>query len=135
MPATNLFFDTNVLLYLLSNDSSKADRATNLIKNGGNISVQVLNELAAVCLRKLKMPYPEVRDLLWTIQKFCLVHPLTTHVNALGLELCERYQLGFYDALIVASALEADCKTLFSEDMQNGQVINQKLRIKNPFKS
>ncbi|MGA1552956.1 MAG: PIN domain-containing protein, partial [Burkholderiaceae bacterium] len=110
-------------------------RATNLIKNGGNISVQVLNELAAVCLRKLKMPYPEVRDLLWTIQKFCLVHPLTTHVNALGLELCERYQLGFYDALIVASALEADCKTLFSEDMQNGQVINQRLRIKNPFKS
>jgi predicted nucleic acid-binding protein len=135
MPATKVFLDTNVLLYLLSEDSSKADRATDLIKSGGNISVQVLNELAAVCLRKLKMPHSEVRDLLWTIQKFCLVHPLTTPVNALGLELCERYQLGFYDALIVASALQSECKTLFSEDMQNGQVINQKLRIKNPFKN
>jgi len=62
MSAADAFFDTGVLLYLLSNDAAKADRVEGLLAARGTISVQVLNEFAAVSLRKLRMPLPEVKE-------------------------------------------------------------------------
>src|SRR5437588_3734191 len=76
MVAAEVFFDTNVLLYLVSADSAKADRAEALAANGGVISVQVLNEFASVGLRKLAMPLGEVREVLSTIRALCEVMPI-----------------------------------------------------------
>lgn len=127
------FFDTNVVLYLLSADTAKADKAEDLIALGGAISVQVLNEFVAVASRKLRMPLAEVREVLSQIRAVCKVEPITTETHERALNIAERYGLSIYDALIVAAALLAGCTTLFSEDMQDGQVIDQQLTIRNPF--
>jgi predicted nucleic acid-binding protein len=133
MSVAEPFFDTNVLLYLLSCDDAKADKAEELLSQGGHISVQVLNEFASIATRKLKMTHAEVREVLAPIRSVCAVHPLTEETHDLGLQLSERYQLSIYDAMIAASALTAGCKTLLSEDMQDGQILDRKLRIQNPF--
>jgi predicted nucleic acid-binding protein len=128
------FFDTNVLLYLLSEDEAKADRAEALMADGGVISVQVLNEFASVAIRKLRMTYPEVRDVLAPLRELCAVEPLTSQIHDLGLTVAERFGFSFYDALIAASALSAGCDTLYSEDFQDGQRIDEGLVIRNPFR-
>lgn len=133
MPATKTFFDTNVLLYLLSADTQKADRAESVVKNGGIVSVQVLNELANVMRRKLAMPWQEVTEVLQLIRALCQIEPLTAAIHDRGLQLAERYQLSVYDAMIVAAALVAGCELLYSEDMHDGLLVDEQLRICNPF--
>lgn len=127
------FFDTNVVLYLLSADTSKADRAEELVALRGTISVQVLNEFVAVASRKLHMQMIDVREALAGIRAVCAVVPITIETHDRAVEIAERYGLSIYDALIVAAALLAGCKTLHSEDMQDGQVIERQLTIRNPF--
>jgi predicted nucleic acid-binding protein len=133
MAATEAFFDSNVLLYLLSSDAAKADRAEELVAGGGVVSVQVLNEFAAVAIRKLGMSHAEVRDALAPIRAICKVVPLTPETHDRALEIAERYGYSFYDASTVAAARLAGCVRLYSEDMQDGQVIDEGLVIVNPF--
>ncbi len=64
----------------------------------------------------------------------CEVQPLTEEVHDQARELAERYRLSFYDAAIVSSALEAGCRVLYSEDMQDGFKIDRTLTIRNPFR-
>lgn len=128
------FFDTNVLLYLLSADATKADRVEETLAAGATISVQVLNEFAAVALRKLGMTVAEVRDALEPIMAICKVVPITVEIHQRGLQIAERYRFAVYDALIIAAALDAGCSTLYTEDLQDGQVIDDVLTIRNPFK-
>ncbi len=127
------FFDTNILLYLLSQDERKADRAEFLLAGGGFVSVQALNEIASVSTRKLKMTWVETREVLSSIRGVCKVLPLTTETHEKGLFISERYGFSVYDAMIAASALLAGCRTLFTEDLQNGQLIENKLAVCNPF--
>ena len=132
MSNASVFFDTNVLLYLLSGDGEKADRAEGLIAEGGTISVQVLNEFAAVATRKLAMRLPEIREVLSAVRALCAVEPLSVATHERALDLAERFRLSFYDALIVAAAALAKCSILCSGDMQDGQVIDGVI-IRNPF--
>lgn len=127
------FFDTNVLLYLLSGEGDKADRAEATLAKGGVISVQVLNEFASVASRKLRLSYPEIREVLQTVRQVCNVEPLTVEAHDLGLQIVERYGFSFYDSLIIASALLAKCRILYSEDLQEGQTIDGRLIVRNPF--
>ena len=127
------FFDTNVLAYLASDDAKKADRAEALIAEGGAISVQVLNELANVARRKMALSWTDTHALLSTLRGLLSVYPLTTETHDTGLALAERYGFATYDAMIVAAALHAGCDTLWSEDMRDGMVLAEGLRIRNPF--
>jgi len=133
MSGSGAFFDTNVVLYLLSADAKRADRAEELIAQGGQISVQVLNELTAVARRKLRMPWREVRDVTTQLRAACRVWPLTIDAHDRGTRIAERLGLSIYDALIAASALLAGCRILYSEDLQDGQLIDAQLRVRNPF--
>ena len=128
------FFDTNVLLYIASGRSEKADRAEALVRNGGTISVQVLNEIANVARRKMGLSWSEAHGFLELIRGLLPVEPVTTATHETGLALAERYGLSIYDAMIAASALLAGCGRLWSEDMQHGMVIDRKLRIADPFR-
>jgi predicted nucleic acid-binding protein len=132
MPAAEVFLDTNILLYLLSPDATKADRAEALVDRGGVISVQVLNEFASVATRKLSMSLPEVREILSAVRALCDVVPLSIETHDLSLDLAERYHLSIFDAVIIAAAVLRECRTLYSEDMQHGQKIAG-LTIRNPF--
>ena len=126
------FFDTNVLLYLLSKDAAKADRAEALLASGGIVSVQVLNEFTSVAFRKLAMTFSEIREILLTIRAACDVKSLDIETHELGLDMAERHSFSIYDGLIVAAALRAGCAVLYTEDLQHGQMI-EKLQIRNPF--
>lgn len=138
--AAQPFVDTNVLLYLLSADVSKSDRAEALLAQGVVVSVQVLNEFANVARRKLAMPWGEVHEVLGLIRQRCAVRPLTVAVHEQALLLAPRYGLSWYDALIVAAALDAGCTLLFSEDMHDGLEVSSALTgssvvLRNPFAS
>ena len=127
------FFDTNVLIYLASGDRAKADRAETIVSSGGTISVQVLNELANVARRKMRLSWHDTRAFLFAIRGLLQVSPITIEIHEQGLALAERYSLSIYDAMIVASALHADCGVLWSEDMQDGMTIERRLLVANPF--
>jgi predicted nucleic acid-binding protein len=133
MKSDKPFFDTNVLLYLLSEDSRKADRAEAIMATGGVISVQVLNEFSSVASRKLKMTYAEIRDALQIVRAVCQTQAVTIDIHELGLDIAERYGYALYDSMIVSAALQSGCTVLYSEDMQHGQIIEGQLRITNPF--
>jgi predicted nucleic acid-binding protein len=133
MNEAEAFLDTNVLLYLLSEDETKANRAEKVIARGGIISVQVLNEFTSVATRKLGMTWVEVHEILSQVRTVCPVEPNTVEVHDQGLLVAERFGFAIYDAMIVASALIAKCVILYSEDLQDGQVIDGRLTIRNPF--
>jgi predicted nucleic acid-binding protein len=127
-----VFFDTNILVYAQQN-GAKADRARALLADGGKLSVQVLNEFTAVARRKLGKDWREIAEAI--DDALVLVEPplaLTLDLHVAARALAETHRLSFYDALIIAAAIEAGCDTLYSEDMQHGQVVGA-LRIQSPF--
>jgi predicted nucleic acid-binding protein len=130
--SVDTFFDTNVLLYLLSGNTAKADRAERLLASGGVVSVQVLNEFASVALRKKAVNFRELREILSALRAACSVAPLEIGTHELGLQLAERYRFSIYDCMIIAAALQAGCSVLYTEDLQHGQTI-EKMSIRNPF--
>jgi len=130
--AAEAFLDTNVLLYLLSADPARADRAEEIVAEGGVVSVQVLNEFAAVATRKLGMRIPEAAEALRAVRALCKVVPLQEETHDLGMRIAERHGLSLYDAMIAAAARLAGCRTILSEDMQDGLRL-EGMRIRNPF--
>jgi predicted nucleic acid-binding protein len=127
------FLDSNIVLYLASEDLLKADRAQELVAEGGTISVQVLNEIANISRRKMGLSWAETRNFLLMIRGLLKVEPITIEIHDVGISLAERYQLPVYESMIVSAALSAECDTLLSEDLQNGLLINGRLRVLNPF--
>jgi predicted nucleic acid-binding protein len=129
------FFDTNVLIYLASGDNDKAATAERLLLDGGTISVQVLIEIANVARRKMRMSWMETHEFLELLRSLLAVLPITLETHESGLALAERNGLSTYDAMIAASALQGACDTLWSEDMQQGMLLEGRLRIVNPFQT
>ncbi len=129
---SKLFVDSNVILYLLSGDANKANKAEEIVAAGGMISVQVLNEVTSVCHKKLKMDWAEIEAVLEAIKANLEVVPLTEKTHALAVEICKHNQLSFYDAHICAAAIGAGATILLTEDMQNGLMI-EGMAIRNPF--
>ena len=133
MTGSEVFIDTDILLYTLSADNDKADQAEAVLRAGGLISVQVLNEILNVARHKLDMSWIEIDEVLTIIRSVCRVVPLTSDTHDRGRWIAERYGLNVYDAMIIAAALNGGCGILYSEDMQDGMVIDDRLRICNPF--
>ncbi|MFA6921155.1 MAG: PIN domain-containing protein [Gallionella sp.] len=127
------FFDSNVILYLLSADAAKADKAEAIVACGGVISVQVLNEVTSVWRRKLKMPWGDIEAVLAAVKSACTVVPLTITTHESTVDIAQRYGVSFYDANICAAAILAGANILVSEDMQDGMSIDG-LIIRNPFR-
>ena len=126
------FFDTNVLVYAASSDARKG-RADLTLREGGVISVQVVNEFTSVARRKMRMDWPHVEEAVARMQDmFDLILPLTLETHAAAVALARDHSLAFYDALILAAAIEAGCETLYSEDFQHGWRFGD-CTIVNPF--
>ncbi len=113
----------------------RAERAEKLIGDGGIISVQVLNEVTSVARRRMGLSWAETRAFLAVIRGLLPVRPITIEIFEAGLVLAERYGLSIYDAMIAASALHAECDTLWSDDVRDGIVLDDRLRIVNPFRA
>jgi predicted nucleic acid-binding protein len=89
--------------------------------------------MANVARRKLAMSWMEINEVLALIRSVCPTVPLTIETHDRGMLVAERYGMSVYDAMIVAAALLGGCETLYSEDMQDGLLIDDQLRIRNPF--
>ncbi len=130
------FFDTNILIYAMTPADRRSIRAESLLRQGGSVSVQVLNEFANVAHRKLKRSWPETVDALAALRVlFPQPRPIGAAEHDAALAIAHRYGLAFYDSMIIASALEAGCSTLWSENMHDEQIIDGQLTIRNPFAS
>ncbi|KKO70789.1 PIN domain-containing protein [Kerstersia gyiorum] len=127
------FLDSNVVLYVVSGDASKADRAKALSKTSPLISAQVLNEVTHVCVRKLKMSWDEIRQFLELVRSFCKVVPLTEEMHDRVRWIAEHHQLSFYDSCTVTAAAGSNCLTLYSKNMNHGQTFVGSVTIRNPF--
>ena len=132
---TDVFFDTNVLLYLVSKEAVKAARSETLLRQGGIINPQVLNEFASVSLsNKFGLTFLEVRTSLNAVLASCSVVPLTIDTHLTGLRYAERYKLPVNDSMLLAAAVLSGCTLLYTEDMHNGLVVDG-VTVKNPYKS
>ena len=126
------FADTNVVLYLLD-DGPKAERAEEILGQGPRISVQVLNEAMVNCRRKAGLSWEDTGAFLEGIKSLCPVEDLTIQTHQVGRALAAKYQLSVYDSMIVSAALIAVCTTLWTEDMHDGLLVEDRLRVVNPF--
>lgn len=127
------FLDTNILIYAVLDDGAKVETAQLLVASGAVISVQVLNEFAAVARRKFGKTWAEIDEALQVVRSLVLeIVPLVLETHDTAMAISARLDYGVYDAMIIASAASAGCDILYSEDMQDGQVI-EGLRIMNPF--
>jgi predicted nucleic acid-binding protein len=127
------FLDTNVLVYAALSDDPRRPIAERLLAAGGTISVQVLNEFANVARAKLNWPWPDIEAMLALVRiRSRRVRDISVATHEAALVLARDHRLSFYDALIVAAAIEAGCDILFTEDMQHGRRFGS-LAIVNPF--
>lgn len=127
------FLDTNILIYAMSSDR-RAGRAQSLIDLPFVISGQTLNEFANVARKKLLLPWPDIADAIEAIVAAShFVVPTNAKTTLAALQLAPRYNLSFYDASMIAAALEVGCQQFYSEDMQDGLVVEKHLTIVNPF--
>jgi predicted nucleic acid-binding protein len=126
------FFDTNVLVYAFSKDDARQEVARRLLAMGGVIGVQTLNEFVAVAKRAARS-WEQISEALVAIRVLCPAPiSLTIQTHETALRIAQRYQYRIFDSLIIAAAIEAGCRMLYSEDMNDGQAI-ENLTIRNPF--
>jgi len=127
------FFDTSVLIYLVSDDDWLSGIAAEVLQRGGRVSAQVLSEFVAVSRRKMRQEWSKIHQDLLDIRRLCgPVQAITLGTHEEALRIAQRYGYHIYDSLMIASAIEAGCTTLYAEDMQDGQAIGA-LTIRNPF--
>jgi predicted nucleic acid-binding protein len=128
------FFDTNIVIYAFTSGDPRCVVGESLLAEGGLIGVQVLNEFTSVARRKLGWSWQQIEAALAVIDElFGPARLLTAAVHANAVVLARDNELSFYDALIVAAALDAGCQSLLTEDMQHGQKFGA-LTIENPFR-
>ena len=132
-----VFLDTNILVYLHSSDEPKKQKTSMdlLSLHQCCTSVQALNEFCYVGTKKQRRTRKEIELALERIESFCQISAVTVATITHALRLHERYGYNFFDCLMLASAIESACDELLTEDMADGQIIEQTLKIVNPFKN
>jgi predicted nucleic acid-binding protein len=127
------FLDTNVLIYAFATDP-RAELARTLVAEGGIVAIQTLNEFTDVSRRKLNKNWAEIDKGIRAVLDTCtLFEKVDFTVQAEGRRVAERYRLRIFDAMLIAVALEAGCDSFISEDLQDGFLVDDRLRVSNPF--
>jgi predicted nucleic acid-binding protein len=129
----DIFLDSNICLYIFDDTHPKFAKTKELLESRPTISTQVILENVNVCLKKLKSERAFAVAHARSLQSACIVKTVSTETMTLALKVFEKYGYSIFDSLIIAAALEAGCHTLYTEDMQHGQVIEGTLKITNPF--
>lgn len=130
-----IFLDTNILVYCYAtHEPLKNNIARSIAQNPEAwISTQVLQELANTLRKKFSKTWPEIHSVLDELSRNFNIFSNIPETVQDAVKIAETYGFSFYDSLIVSACLSIDCKTLYSEDMQHGQIINKTLTIINPF--
>lgn len=129
------FIDTNILVYAYSNtEIEKKQLADKLLKTDIKISTQIVNEFIWVMTRKYHIDSDKIKKIVKGLFSIYEVILINQKIIEQALTITDRYNYSYWDSLILSSALECECSIVYSEDMQHGQIIDQKLEISNPFK-
>jgi predicted nucleic acid-binding protein len=129
-----IFLDSNVIIYSFGAEDYKKVIANELLKKNPIISFQVLNEISNVLYKKLNIKISKIKRAIEFLSRICVEKNVTSMTIQSALNIVDHYGFSYYDSLIIGSALENKCTLLCSEDMSDGQVIDKKLRVVNPFK-
>ena len=131
-----VFLDTNVFVCTQSKiENEKRDIALNVLaKFNCCTSTQVFNEVSNVMIKKLKMPIFEIKQIITAINDRCEIYLVNFETVQKALDFKEIYGYSYYDSLIISAAILSDCDYIFSEDLQDGQIIDNKIEIVNIFK-
>lgn len=131
------FVDTNILIYSYSEDEPLKKNSANRIfeEYAGNliISNQVINELTNILFKKFNLSSEDIENVILEVDSLLPIVSFDVKTQIKAVRIKDRYKLQFYDALIIATALENGCNILFSEDMQHLQIIDETLTIINPL--
>jgi len=128
-----VFADTNIVVYAYGVAPAKVAPAKAIVNASPVISTQVINEFHNVARRKLGLDMATRHRVATDLLQSCRVIAIDQAIVAAAMQVEARYQVSYWDALILAAALAAGCDTLYSEDMQDGQVFEGRLTVKNPF--
>ncbi len=130
-----IFIDSNVILYFFTDDIAKKEKVIDLFSQNPIISIQVINEVSNILIKKYKLAPIETKKEIEFLSEFVTLYLITINTVYKALDIRDKYKFSYFDSLIIASALENNCNVLYTEDMQDGQLIENKLKIVNPFKS
>jgi predicted nucleic acid-binding protein len=126
--------DSNILIYAFANnDDFRKNIAKDIITRCNIISLQAINETAYVLLRKFKLPQEQLEQVVHFLKEQFIVSSLTTNTLDQALIVCKKYNFSFWDSMMIAAALDNHCSIIYTEDMSHNQLIENRLRIINPF--
>ena len=125
--------DTNILIYLEGNDTIKRSISENLLSFAPVIPSQVVSEFLNVTRRLRNISKLQAMNEAAALFADCRIAPIQNSTINLAIKLIQKYDFQLFDSIIVALAIESDCKILYTEDMQHGLLVNKKLQIINPF--
>lgn len=129
-----VFIDSNIFLYAFSTlEKDKQATSKNILYQNAVISTQIINEVSVNLLKKFGFLEKQVKAFVNSAFKRYYVEILDQQVFVTASNIRENYNVSYYDSVIVSTAIKAGCAILYSEDMQNNQVINESLTIINPF--
>ncbi len=127
------FADTNIIVYAVGKDSEHRAIARNIIADGVTVSTQVINETISVLTRKQGASLTVGHEIAESLLDLCDIVPVDAQTIRKAIDLVKHHQLSHWDSLIVAAALLANCEILYTQDMQHGQIIDERLKIVNPL--
>lgn len=130
-----VFLDTNILIYYNRTDCpEKRQIAAKIIEECNCvISIQVINEINNIFTKKYPISESDIKLFLEDLINVCDIVQISVKLSFMALKLHFKYKISYYDSIILAAALESNCQVVYSEDMQHGQVIENTLKIINPF--
>ncbi len=128
-----IFVDSNVFMYIFSDIDGYRERALTILDGNHVISTQVVNENVYACLKRLKLSKRESFEHGERLMSNCEVKTISVEDIHKAFFVSKKYGFSFWDSLILASALQNKCKTLYTEDLQHKQIIEKTLTIINPF--
>jgi len=129
------FLDSNIIIYAFGSDTRKKETAKSLLRALPIISTQVINETVNVCFRKLKFSGDRISRLINLLKSECKIIQIDLGTIELAIFIVDRYGYSYFDSLMIASSLENNCCILYTEDLQHNQLIENRLRIINPFET
>lgn len=136
MIMNKISIDTNILLYALDDFyPEKQNISIQIIADKPIFCSQCLSEFANVCLRKWKFPKSNVADLIKMYLQQAIYIPVSEKMLIRSAEIMNKYDFQLFDSIIISAAIESGCTILYSEDMNDGQIIEGQLKIINPFKT
>ena len=131
-----VFLDTNILIYVYSVTEPEKQKVAIELSDitGSYISTQVIQEFLNILFKKFGLNWAQILQAIDEIaEKYSIVINHFPIIRS-ACEIAEKYRFSFYDSLIISAALDANCSILYTEDLRHNQLIENKLRITNPFK-